>query len=79
MDKKKILIISVIGAIIIAAIIIFIIISNKEPQEEFTIDGINLPVNKDILKETTVDNLKIKDIFLLTREEISSNRCKRNK
>jgi hypothetical protein len=70
MDKKKLL---VIIAIITIAIAIGVIIINKDnKEEEFKIDGIDLPTNKEILKDANVDNLKITNISLLTRDGIST-------
>ena len=70
MDKKKLL---VIIAIITIAIAIGVIIINKDNKEEdFKIDGIDLPTNKEILKDANVDNLKITNISLLTRDGIST-------
>lgn len=72
MDKKKLLVIGSIIVIIVSIIASIIIIVNKDNEEEFTIDGIILPSNKEILKETTIDDLKITDISLLTRNGIST-------
>lgn len=71
MDKKKILIIASIIVIIIS-IILIIIIFNKKEEDKFTIDGISLPQNKEVLKESSVENLKISDVSLLTREGTST-------
>lgn len=72
MDKKKLLTIGSIIVIIVSIIAIIVLVVNKDKEEEFTIDGINLPTNKEILKESTIDNLKITDISLLTRDGIST-------
>lgn len=76
MDKKKILIV-VLGVVILVSIIAAIlIITNNEEDTKYGIEGIALPKNKEILKEKTVENLKITDISLLTREGISTYKAK---
>lgn len=76
MDKKKILIV-VLGVVILVSIIAAIlIITNNEEDTKYGIEGIELPKNKEILKEKTVENLKITDISLLTREGISTYKAK---
>ena len=72
MNKKKILMISSIVVIIISIIAIIIIMFNKNKEEKFIIDGISLPQNKEVLKEGFVENLKISDVSLLTRDGIST-------
>lgn len=67
MDKKKILIIgSIVAVILLLAVIIYIV---SKPKEETLpiIEGMNLPTNKDILKDTTIGNLEIKNISLIIR------------
>jgi len=72
MDKKKIIIIGAIIAILLSVAVV-IYASNKETQEpDFTIDGINLPTNKEILNDASVDELKITNVSLLTRNGIST-------
>lgn len=71
MNKKKLLMIGSIIVIIIS-IIVIIIMLNKNQKEKFTIDGISLPQNKEVLKESSVENLKISDVSLLTRNGTST-------
>lgn len=72
MDKKKILLIGSIVIILASVIASIYIISTKEEEPEYTIDGIDLPENKNILKDSTVENLKITSASLLTRDGIST-------
>ncbi|MBQ2873473.1 MAG: hypothetical protein IJE89_05690 [Bacilli bacterium] len=76
MEKKKkiILIISVI-VIIISIIMSILLLTSKDKEEPFTIDGIDLVENKDILKDKEVNNLNITDVSLLTRDGISTYRA----
>lgn len=76
MDKRKILIIGSIILIAISIVISVFMIFNKPEEEEFTIDGINLPTNKEILKDATVGNLKITNVSLLTRDGVSTYKAK---
>ena len=72
MDKKKVLLI-VSTIVILASVVASIyIISTKKEEPEDLIEGINLPENKDILKDATIENLKITNVSLLTRDGISS-------
>jgi len=72
MDKKKILI-SCFILIILASIGISIyIVTKKEKEPEFTIDGIGLPENKDILKDATVGELKVTNASIVIRENTST-------
>ena len=72
--EKKNKIILIVSIIIILASILFsiLMLTKKDEEEPFTIEGINLPENKDILKDAKVNELDITDISLLTREGISS-------
>ena len=71
MNKKKLLAIGSI-TVIITSIITIVIMITQNKEEEFTIEGISLPKNKEILKENSIENLKITDISLLTRDGIST-------
>lgn len=72
MKNKKILIICLIIIILISIITNIYILSNKPVKDEPTIEGINKPENKEILKDVSVEGLKITNISLLTRNGISS-------
>lgn len=72
MDKKKILIVCSILIILVSIIASIYIVSSKEEEPEFTIDGINLPENKEVLKDATVEDLKITDVSLMSRDETST-------
>lgn len=72
MDKKKIIIIGSIVAVLLSIAVIIYVTTKTPNNEEYTIDGIDLPKNKEILNDTTVDNLKITDISLLTRNGVST-------
>lgn len=72
MNKKKLIIIGAIVAVLLSVAVVIYASQKEETEPEFTIDGINLPTNKDILKDTTVNNLKITKASLLTRDGISS-------
>ena len=74
MDKKKVTLIVSILVIILSVILSILIITNKEDEEKPSnvINGITLPETKDILKDTTVENLKITNISLLTRDGMST-------
>lgn len=72
MKNKKILIICLIIIILISIITNIYILSNKPVKDEPTIEGINKPENKEILKDASVEGLKITNISLLTRNGISS-------
>ena len=67
MDKKKILITGSIVAVILSVAVIIYVASKPKEEPEFTIDGINLPTNKDILKDTTIENLDITNTSLIIR------------
>ena len=71
MDKKKVTLIVSILVIILSVVLSVIIINNKNEKEETpnnVIEGITLPETKDILNDATVENLKITNISLLTRD-----------
>ena len=69
MDKKKIILIVSILVIILSVILSILIITNKkETKPSNVINGITVPEVKDILKDANVENLKITNISLLTRE-----------
>ena len=76
MDKKKILLIGSIIVIIVSVIASILLVMKKEPVNEFKIDGIDLPQNKEILKDTTIKELDITNVSLLIREGISSYSAK---
>ena len=69
MDKKKVTVVVSILVIILSVVLSILIITNKKEEEPSNqIDGITLPETKDLLKDTTVENLKITNISLLTRD-----------
>lgn len=74
MDKKKILVIvSILIIVASVAVSVFLIVKDKpEGEDEFIIEGIDLPKNRDILKDVSVDGLKITDVSLLTRDGMST-------
>lgn len=67
MDKKKMLIIGSIVAVILSVAVIIYIVSKPKEETLPIIEGMNLPTNKDILKDTTIGNLEIKNISLIIR------------
>ena len=75
MDKKKILIIGSIVAVILSVAVIIYVASKPEEEPEFTIDGINLPTNKDILKDTIIENLEITNTSLIIKNGTSNFRA----
>ncbi len=84
MKKKKLLIIGSIIAIVLSiALVIYIALKPKE-NNEFKIEGMSLPTNKDILADKTIGDLKITNVSIITRENIStfyakiSNETERN-
>ena len=73
MKNQKILIIGSVAVILISIIVIIYMVTNKEEKiPDYLIEGIKPIENQDILKDTTVDNLKIMNASLLTRDEIST-------
>lgn len=73
MKNKKIIIIVCLALVILLAIGVSIyILTNKPEENKFKIDGIDVAENKDILKDTTVENLEITNISLLIRDGIST-------
>lgn len=73
MDKKKIiLIIGAIIAILLSVAVVIYTKNTKEKTPDFTIEDINLPKYKDILKDTKVNNLDITDVSLITIEGVST-------
>ena len=73
MDKKKLIIIGSVIAIIVSVVAIIFLVTKKDTEGEYKIDGIDLPTNKDILKDVTIDNnIDITNISLLTRDGMSS-------
>ena len=73
MERKKIIIVIALILTIISIIGISVYkLTTKEEKNEFTIEGIDLVENKEILKDAEVENLKITNISLLTREGIST-------
>lgn len=72
MKKKKLLIIGSIIAIVLSiALVIYIALKPKE-NNEFKIEGTSLPTNKEILADTTIGDLKITNVSIITRENVSS-------
>ena len=77
MDKKKIIVIISLIVIILASIITNIyILSNQKPDEEFKIEGITETKNKEILKNTKVNNLDITNVSLLNNDGTTIYRAK---
>ena len=72
MEKKKILIISFVILIVLSIVISVLVLFKKPKEDEFNIEGINLPKNEEILKEYELNGLKIADVSLLTRDGIST-------
>lgn len=72
MDKKKLLIIGAIIAILLSVAVVIYAKNKKEPEPAITIDGINLPTNKEILNDAKVYNLNITNVSLITRDGIST-------
>lgn len=73
MKNKKLLIPCLILIILASiSIIIYMLVNKDKDPQEYTIDGIDLVENKEILKDTNVENLKITNVSLLTRNGISS-------
>ena len=64
MKNKKLMVIGSIFIILLSIIAIIFILTNNEEEEEFKIDGIDLVENKEVLKDTTVKELKITDASL---------------
>lgn len=73
MKNKKVLVIGsiVIILVCVAAVIYLLVTSNDKPQNT-GIEGINLAENKEILEDKTINNFKITNVSLLTRDGISS-------
>lgn len=71
-NKKKILIVCLVIVIIASIITNIYILSNKPEENTFKIDGIDTLDNQDILKDATIEGLKITNISLITREGIST-------
>ena len=73
MDKKKVtLIVSILVIVLSVALSILIMTNKEEEKTSNTIEGITLPETKDILKDSTVENLKITNVSLLTRDGTST-------
>lgn len=73
MDKKKLIMIGSVTAIIVSVVAIIFLVTKKDTESEYKIDGIDLPENKEILKDQTIaDDIEITNISLLTRDGISS-------
>lgn len=72
MDKKKILLIVSIVLIIASIVVSVILLVNKPEEEEFKIEGIDLPKNQEILKDVSLDGIEITNVSLLTREGMST-------
>lgn len=73
MDKRKLLIVGSVILIIASVVVsIFLLVNNEPAEEDFTIDGIELPKNESVLEDAVVDNLKITNVSLLTRDGMST-------
>ena len=73
MEKKnKIILIASIIIIITSIIVSILMLTKKDNDTPPVIEGINLPQDKDILKDAKLNELDITDVSLLTREGISS-------
>ena len=73
MERKKIIII--VGLVLTIVSIIGVTIYKltvKEEKDNFKIEGIDFAENKEILKDTDIENLKITNISLITREGVST-------
>lgn len=73
MDKKKILI-GCFALIILASIgaSIYIVSKDEKKESEFQIDGMDLPENKEILQDSTVGDLKVTDVSIIFRDDMSN-------
>jgi len=77
MKNKKILIACLIIIILASLItIIYITTNKKEETPDYLIEGIEPVENEDILKDTSVNDLNITNVSLLTREGISTFKAK---
>lgn len=76
MKNQKVLIAVSIIIILVSITTGIYLILNPKDKPEFKIEGIDTAENKEILKDTTVEELKITDISLLTREGISTFQAK---
>lgn len=73
MEKKNKIILVVSILVILASIITSIfLLTKKDPEEPPVIEGINLPRNKDVLKDNKVNELDITNVSLITRDGIST-------
>ena len=77
MKNKKVLIICL-TIIILSSLVtsIYLITKDKEEKPTNTLDGIDLVINEDILKDATIKNLLVTDVSLFTRDGISSYKAK---
>ena len=76
MGKKKTLII-VLGLLLVISIIVFVIsLVNKPSEEDYNIEGIELPQYKEILKDKTMGDFKLTDISLITVDGMSTYKAK---
>lgn len=73
-NKKLILIVCLIIIILVSIITCIYIFANREEAETSSglIDGIGIAKNKDILKDTKVEELQITNVSLFVREGITS-------
>lgn len=76
MDNKKKIIIGIVFLLVVAIIFLIIAIVNKPDNEEFKIEGIDLPQNKEVLKDTTIGDIKITNVSLLTSNGISTYKAR---
>ena len=72
MDKKKKIIIGLGILFLVSLVLLVISVVNKPEEEEFKIDGITLPENKEILKDKTIGDIKITNVSLLTKDGVST-------
>lgn len=71
--KKKIIIVFLVLIILGSILININLLSNKEKEEEKNqIEGIELVEDKNVLKDSKIENLDITDISIVTRDEIST-------
>ena len=70
---KKIILISIIViAFIVSIVFIFLTVNTKKENKEFKINGIEVTKNKDILKDTKIEDLDITNQILYNRDNQST-------
>ena len=72
MNKKKIILIGSIVLIIASLLVSVLLIVNQPKEEDFQIEGIDLPNNMNVLEDKIIGEIKISNVSLLTREGIST-------